>query len=79
MRNPIHRKKLSRARPRPSNNYIQKITKGSALRSLLYALILYYGGHIPAVMVGMQQVMGFFSQRSREVFLIQRQHVGVLV
>ena len=35
MRNPIHRKKLSRARPRPSNNYIQKITKGSALRSLL--------------------------------------------
>ena len=34
MRNPIHRKKLSRARPRPSNNYIQKITKGSALRSL---------------------------------------------
>ena len=30
-------------------------------------------------MVGVQQVMGFFAQRSREVFLIQRQHVGVLV
>ena len=61
MRNPIHRKKLSRARPRPSNNYIQKIIKGSALRSLLYALIFYYGRHIPAVMVGVQQVMGFFQ------------------
>ena len=49
------------------------------MRSLLYALILYYGGHIPAVMVGMQQVMGLFAQGSCEVFLIQRQHVGVLV
>ena len=79
MRNPIHRKKLSRARPLPSNNYIQKITKGSALRSLLYALILYYGRHIPAVMVGMQQVVGLFTQGSCKVFLVQCQHVGVLV
>ena len=69
MRNPIHRKKLSRARPLPSNNYIQKNNKRlRAAEPFACTLILYYGRHIPAVMVGVQQVMGLFTKGSCKVF-----------